>query len=631
MNQNKAPLPLPVRSRSSDEIRNLALASFSSNLLPAFGANIADDGHLNIRKYVITPFDHRYRLWQTFLVALVVYSAWASPFELAFTDVAVGSLWPVDLLADAFFAIDIVLTFFVAYLDTSTYLLVDDHKKIAFRYLRKLDFPMDVAATLPFLQIYQILMGKTYGEVLGFMNMLRLWRLRRVARIFCRLEKDIRISYSATRFCKLICVTLFAVHVAGCMYYWLAALDTNPGNTWIGKPTQDFEHMSVWRRYTRSIYWSIVTLTTVGYGDFVAVNMGEKIFTILYMLFNIGLSAYIIGNITNLVVHGTVRTHAMRDAINQTRKYASKNRLPEGLKEQVLAHVQLKFRTAALQQEQVLQDLPKAIRSSIAQHLFRDIVGNAYLFKGVSDHFITQLASEIKAEYYPPKVDIILQNEMPSYFYILVSGAVDVLIYMNGTEQHLLKLEYGGMAGEIGVMFNVPQPFTVRCRRLSQVVRISHDHFKQMVQPYSNDGKAIVTNFNQYLKGLKKRVQEEISYLAELLRDLHLEQVTQEQGMYDEGSNYHEDEPYKQGKKGNSNPRSSLVPPRVKIHGHHPKENRKENQASQALVLLPDTMEELFKLAEKKFGKRGSKILMADGSEVEKISVIRENDKLYIF
>lgn len=64
----------------------------------------------------------------------MVYSAWASPFELAFKKVATGSLMPVDLTVDAFFAVDIVLTFFVAYLDKSTYLLIDDHKKIALRY-----------------------------------------------------------------------------------------------------------------------------------------------------------------------------------------------------------------------------------------------------------------------------------------------------------------------------------------------------------------------------------------------------------------------------------------------------------------------------------------------------------------
>ena len=35
--------------------------------------------------------------------------------------------------------------------------------------------------------------------------------------------------------------------------------------------------------------------------------------------------------------------------------------------------------------------------------------------------------------------------------------------------------------------------------------------------------------------------------------------------------------------------------------------------------------------AEKKFGQRGSSIVMADGSEVEELDALRENDHLYIY
>lgn len=79
-------------------------------------------------------------------------------------------------------------------------------------------------------------------------------------------------------------------------------------NTWIGTEVNDFEHKSIWLCYTYSIYWATVTLTTVGYGDLHAVNLGEKIFSIFYMLFNIGLFAYLVGNMTNLIVHSAVRT-----------------------------------------------------------------------------------------------------------------------------------------------------------------------------------------------------------------------------------------------------------------------------------------------------------------------------------
>jgi CRP-like cAMP-binding protein len=38
-------------------------------------------------------------------------------------------------------------------------------------------------------------------------------------------------------------------------------------------------------------------------------------------------------------------------------------------------------------------------------------------------HLIIQV-SEMKAEYFPPKEDVILQNESPTDLYVLVSGAV---------------------------------------------------------------------------------------------------------------------------------------------------------------------------------------------------------------
>ncbi|KAF9662193.1 hypothetical protein SADUNF_Sadunf18G0027800 [Salix dunnii] len=647
--ETRTPLPSLFRRRSSGDITK-NLASVSSSLLPAFGT-VVDDGYLHLKKYVIAPYDRRYRWWQTFLVVLVVYSAWASPFELAFKKAATGGLLPVDLVVDAFFAADIVLTFFVAYLDKTTYLLVDDHKKIALRYITRLFFPMDVASTLPFQSIYRVITGKMHdGETFGFLNLLRLWRLRRVTELYKRLEKDTRFSYFYTRLLKLISVTLFAVHSAGCFYYWIAAHHKTASNTWIGAQVEDFKYRSIWLGYTYSIYWSIVTLTTVGYGDLHAVNTGEKIFNMFYMLFNIGLTAYIIGNMTNLIVHAAVRTFAMRNAINQILRYASKNRLPEGLKEQMLAHMQLKFKTAELQQEEVLGDLPKAIRSSIAQHLFHDVVANTYLFKGVSEDLITQLVTEMKAEYFPPKVDIILKNEIPTEFYILVSGALDVLVYKNGTEQVLSKIGPSDVAGEIGVVFNIPQPFTLRTKRLSQVIRLSHHHLKQMVTSHSEDGKIFISNFIQ----VKELISEIVVYtdsssaVHEGLKTRGATRNTLSQGIAgrpncrvflqattnEELPSFNavnsQSETNLEGTPEDSTLLSSTHPIRVIIHGHHPNE-RPAGDTMGKLIHLPDSIEDLFSVAEKKFGKKGNKILMEDGSEVEELDALRENDRLFIF
>jgi hypothetical protein len=82
----------------------------------------------------------------------------------------------------------------------------------------------------------------------------------------------------------------------------------DPAKTWIGAVMPTFRSENLWTRYVTALYWSITTLTTTGYGDLHAENPREMLFDICYMLFNLGLTAYLIGNMTNLVVHGTSRT-----------------------------------------------------------------------------------------------------------------------------------------------------------------------------------------------------------------------------------------------------------------------------------------------------------------------------------
>jgi potassium channel len=75
--------------------------------------------------------------------------------------------------------------------------------------------------------------------------------------------------------------------------------------------------------------------------------------------------------------------------------FAKRNDLPVRLQDQMISHLSLKFRTDSegLQQQETLDVLPKAIRSSISHHLFFDLVHNTYLFHGVSNDLLFQLVS----------------------------------------------------------------------------------------------------------------------------------------------------------------------------------------------------------------------------------------------
>ncbi|KAF3566561.1 hypothetical protein DY000_02012628 [Brassica cretica] len=136
--------------------------SFSKGLLPPLGVNSGSTRHVKLRFFIVSPFDPRHRAWDWFLVLLVVYTAWASPFEFGYLQTPRAPLSIIDNVVNGFFAIDIVLTFFVAFLDKAT------------------------------IQGY------------GIFSMLRLWSLRRASNCFARLEKDRKYNYFWVRCTKLL-------------------------------------------------------------------------------------------------------------------------------------------------------------------------------------------------------------------------------------------------------------------------------------------------------------------------------------------------------------------------------------------------------------------------------------------
>ncbi|XP_031104181.1 potassium channel KAT3-like isoform X2 [Ipomoea triloba] len=131
--------------------------------------------------------------------------------------------------------------------------------------------------------------------------------------------------------------------------------------------------------------------------------------------------------------------------------------------------------------------------------------------------------------------------------------------------------------------------------------------------------------FGMHLKGLKKEELDEIPIVADLLGDPNENEVSAEAEV-PESNNGGQNQ--QENRNHTTFASTGTILTRVIIHGHHPNDDELKDGSRGKLIHLPNSIEELFEYS--RFGKRGSKVFMGNGSEVEDIGALRENDHLYI-
>lgn len=104
-------------------------------------------------------------------------------------------------------------------------------------------------------------------------------------------------------------------------------------------------------------------LSGAGEGEIHAVNVREMIFVMVYISSDMMLAAYLLGNMTALIVKGS-KTEKFRDKVAEVIKYMNRNKLGKLISNEVKSHLQLQYESSYTEAA-VLQDIPVSIRSKV--------------------------------------------------------------------------------------------------------------------------------------------------------------------------------------------------------------------------------------------------------------------------
>ncbi|KAF5445562.1 hypothetical protein F2P56_034608 [Juglans regia] len=462
-------------------------------------------------RFVIRPDNWWYVLWTYFILLWAVYSSFFTPLEFGFFRGLPEDLFLLDIAGQFAFLIDIVVRFFVAYRDTHSYCMIYDRNLIALRYLKS-RFLVDLLGCFPWDAIFKASGRK---EVVRYLLWIRLSRALRVTEFFEKLEKNIRINYLGTRIVKLFVVELYCTHTAACIFYYLATTvpPAEEGYTWIGSlklgdySYSHFREIDLWKRYVTSLYFAIVTMATVGYGEIHAVNVREMIFIMFYVSFDMILGAYLLGNMAALIVKGS-KTEKFRDKMADLIKYMNKNNLDRNISKEIKGHLRLQY-DRSITEVGLLQDVPSSIRTKISQNLYEPYVKEASLFKGCSSGFIKQIASRVHEEFFLPGEVIVEQGNVMDQLYVICYGEVEEAgkVEDDETEESHKRLQAYSSVGEVSFLCNNRQPCTVRARELCKVLRLDKQSFIEILEIGFPDGRIILSNL---LEGKDSNLQRKI-------------------------------------------------------------------------------------------------------------------------
>ena len=253
--------------------------------------------------------------WDVSQIFFLIYCAIFVPLRVCWEQV--NEPWErdfiLDLIVDIFFLLDLLLNCVTAYIRADTGKLEWQLREIVRNYLQSW-FTIDLLSIIPINYLGLLAQSGEVAEtdgvsddlraikLLRFLRLIRLMRLAKVKRVMERYESLLGLI-NTFEFIKLVVMVFFVGHILACFWYLVGTDDHRDDGEVIDgwRTTNAMDNATYGEQYVTALYWSLTTMTTVGYGDISAYTTLEKISAVIAMLIGGFAFGLIVGSLTNII------------------------------------------------------------------------------------------------------------------------------------------------------------------------------------------------------------------------------------------------------------------------------------------------------------------------------------------
>ena len=332
---------------------------------------------------------------------------------------------------------DIAVNFRLGYFDQNGHEVMNP-SKVAKRYMGSW-FAIDFMSSLPYDLFADSLSGLSGLRAAKFFKMYRLIRLAKLSKLMKSkalleaLEDWVIAHRQNLRVAKMFLLTFILTHFNACAWAFVGRLSKNCNKKgWYcsyGDMGDDSEDYYLWMaeskpsRYLTAMYFSMTTISTVGYGDIKPVTDAERFLAIFSMIVGGSFYGYVVANMSSLVSATDSNSKAYFEKMDQVTSYMQVRRFPMELAYRVRKHFKHTMNEkTALDERQILQELSTKLRREVCLYLVNDIVYTVDLFDQLNPETFANVVINLKPMQCAPGDNIFHKGDYGHEMYIVVSG-----------------------------------------------------------------------------------------------------------------------------------------------------------------------------------------------------------------
>ena len=403
------------------------------------------------RPWWILSDESRYvQCWELIVMCTLCYVAIVTPYEVAFIhpkpvfDDEVKTVWfALNRVLESIFAIDICVSFCRAFRDESQ-TMIHHPRRIAKRYIQTWFF-LDVVSTVP----YDLIIAATNGDgdssgtdgpiklvrILRVVRLLKLARLLKGIAVLRHFAVEFSIDYNMLEVFKFMFVTVLYAHWMACVMVVTTNLQEStdsflmPNYADMGFETFEQLRTSVAPEslYLVSLYWSVMTITTIGYGDVTPVTEAEQLVTCVCMLLGAFHFGYVIGTVGSILNSRNMKQQKFREKLNNLNQFMDEFRFKSPFKRELRQFTHYEHSNTDLDEyHELLANLSPKLRGVVSQKMNSKWIKKLKVFQGASPSFIYDFSTALRQVIYPPMETIIEVNSLNRTMHILKRGLVRV-------------------------------------------------------------------------------------------------------------------------------------------------------------------------------------------------------------